>query len=167
MRDDATGDRVRVALAAAMAVPALVLSACGGSTVDTAEIESEQSSASAAPGSAEASPSAAPSATRGTPAPGSQSPQVRDPGATRADEAPDNRMPLTPEDESFLDALEGAGIAVDGTEDQLIGAGHAHCGVDSALVDAVAGQLVAQGRTDRSPQDAAKAIADAADAAYC
>ncbi|WP_448852615.1 DUF732 domain-containing protein [Corynebacterium sp. 335C] len=164
---------VRAGLAAAAACAALALGACGGATVDTAEIEAAESASSEAPAESSSAEKSAPESESGrrgpdhAPNPRATERDVNDPGATRADSAPDNRMPLTKEDERFLDALEADGIAVDGTEDQLIGAGHAHCGPDGALVNAVAGQLVTQGRTDKSPEDAARVIADAADAAYC
>ena len=87
-------------------------------------------------------------------------------------------MPLSGDDEDYLDALIAAGIDVEGTEDQLIAAGHVHCGAgaadsgegaesDEAVVNAVAGQVVAQERTEKDEAAVAQSIAKAAESAYC
>ena len=84
-------------------------------------------------------------------------------------------MPLSGDDEDFLDALIADDIDVEGTEDQLIAAGHVHCDAgadggtpeDALVIDAVAGQLVAQERTTKDEAAVTEAIAKAAESAYC
>lgn len=146
----------RMPLAAVLAVPALALAACGGSTVDTAELEETPAESTGT------SSSETPTRTAG-----GADKAVIDDGATQVSEVPDNQMPLTEADVDYLDALEKAGIAVEGTEDQLIAAGHAHCGPDEVLVDAAAGQMVTQGRVKLTAGEVSRVIGDAADDAYC
>lgn len=160
-------------LAAAAAAAALALAGCGDATVDSADVTSTTASPSiTTTGDAGGRGDGARRTASSTPAApeGRAERRITDPAATRAEDAPDRRMPLTPADEDFLAALDEAGIDVTGTEDQLIAAGHAHCGdadADAAIVAAVAGQLVAQGRVDGEAGDVAGEIADAADEAYC
>ncbi|WP_075693390.1 DUF732 domain-containing protein [Corynebacterium sphenisci] len=159
--------------AAAAAAAALALAGCGDATVDSADVTSTTASPSTTTtGEAGGREDGARRTASSTPvAPeGRAERRITDPAATRAADAPDHRMPLTPADEDFLAALDEAGIDVTGTEDQLIAAGHAHCGgadADAAIVAAVAGQLVAQGRVDGEAGDVAGEIAAAADEAYC
>lgn len=158
--------------AAAAAAAALALAGCGDATVDSADVTSTTASPGATAGEAGGRGDAARRTASSTPAApeGRAERRITDPAATRAEDAPDHRMPLTPADEDFLAALDEAGIDVTGTEDQLIAAGHAHCGgadADAAIVAAAAGQLIAQGRVDGEAADVAGEIAAAADEAYC
>lgn len=157
--------RLRVFAAATACAGALALAACGGgSTVDSSEV-----TGTTATGTSETSSPTSASSTpvRTSPRPDGER-EVIEPGATRASEAPDGRQPLSADDEKFLDALIADGIDVAGTEDQLIAAGRIHCtGQDSEVIDAVAGQLVAQERTDAREDDVTKSIAKAAETAYC
>lgn len=169
--------RFRAGALAVVAAAGLSLAACGGSTVESADVTDTDTaapeSASADASSSEASSSATSEKT--TSREPSRERDINDPAATRASGAPDGRMPLTGDDEKFLDALIADGIDVEGTEDQLIAAGHVQCTADaddgpagdSAVVGAVAGQLVAQGRTDKDEAGVAEAIAKAARQAYC
>lgn len=166
----------RAATVAVLAASALALASCGGSTVESADVTDtttsgggqSSSGASSTPGE-EASESSSAQTSRRQ----SAERDITEPGASRASAAPDGRMPLTADDEKFLDALSDARIKVDGTEDQLIAAGHVHCdakggdGADTVLVDAVAGQLIEQGRTEADAAAVAKSIANAAETAYC
>lgn len=68
--------------------------------------------------------------------------------------------------------MEGKKVKVEGIEDQLIAAATEVCranelGQKSFTVDAVAGQLIEQGRSSESPEALADAIAAAAKNAYC
>ena len=88
------------------------------------------------------------------------------------DEAPDGQMKLSEADDSYLEALEKAGIDVGGVEDQLIGTGRAACAdapeeERQVIALAIAGQLVAQGRSQESAEEVAKTIASSAKKAYC
>ncbi|MDO5731170.1 DUF732 domain-containing protein [Corynebacterium sphenisci] len=158
--------------AAAAAAAALALAGCGDATVDSADVTSTTAPPSTRAGGDGAREDAARRTASSTPAApeGRAERRITDPAATRAEDAPDRRMPLTPADEDFLAALDEAGIDVTGTEDQLIAAGHAHCGAadaDAAIVSAAAGQLVTQGRVEGEAEDVARKIAAAADEAYC
>lgn len=175
----------RSGLLAAALVGALTLSACGGATVenDTATATSvapleraprsstatETSSAASESASASASASAEPSEPGRPPRP---QPQPQDQGAREIDEVPAGEIPRSSEDVHYLGELSDEKIDIDGVEDQLIGTAATVCrGGDEALVTstlpAVAGQLIEQGRTDKSVEDVTAIIESAAKNAYC
>ena len=88
------------------------------------------------------------------------------------DEVPAQEAPRPPQDVEYLGALTDQDIDVAGVEDQLIGTATTICnpegtGIDQATVPAVAGQLVEQGRTDRSAEELTQLIVDNARQAYC
>lgn len=168
--------RARAAVLALIGAGALTLAACGGSTVESSEVTDTTSADATTSETSSASSSAtstSESSTTTTRDRGER--EITEPGATRASSAPDGRMPLSRDDEDFLDALIDDGIDVEGTEDQLIAAGHVHCtaqsetggDADAAVVEAVAGQIVAQDRTDDDEAAVAESIAKAAESAYC
>ena len=164
LRIHVTRNRVRKALAASVFAAALGLAACGDATVESAEVTETTTATTTTSTSTETSTS---TSVRTSPRQADER-DIVEPGATRAEQAPDGRQPLTADDETFLDALIADGIDVDGTEDQLIAAGHIHCSdEDDVVVEAVAGQIVAQERTDGDEADVTDAIAEAAEAAYC
>lgn len=154
----------RRALIALVSVPLVLgVAACGNSTVDSSEVTSSTK--------ARASEKVSASSTTTTTTKANAD-DIVDPVATRAEEAPSGQMPLTDADEKFLDALIAAKIDVKGVEDQLIGAGHAHCVQNeeqdkNVMVNAMAGQLIAQERAKGKAPDVASAIAKAAEEAYC
>lgn len=164
--------RARAAVLALLGAGALTLAACGDSTVESSEVtETTTTGADTSETTSETSTSE----TSRTSARENDERDITEPGATRASSAPDGRMPLSGDDEDFLDALIADGIDVEGTEDQLIAAGHLHCtaesedggDADAAVVDAVAGQIVAQKRSDGDEASVAQSIAKAAESAYC
>lgn len=155
----------RKAFLVLLAVPALALTACGGSTVESADVTTTSSSTSETTSSSEETTSSeqSPTAER----------QSNDSAASRASSLPDNRVPLTEEDEDFLDAMDSSSIDIEGTEDQVMAAARSECvdGEDpeysEILIEAVSGQLIAQERTELSESEVAQIIADAAESAYC
>nr|WP_120491614.1 DUF732 domain-containing protein [Corynebacterium lactis] len=158
--------RRSLALASA-ALLAFGIAACGGSTVDSADVTTSAKSSSTS--AASTSQSEEKSKQRGT---SRQDPEINEPGAKRVDEAPDGHMPLSDADGAYLDDLIAAKVDVQGVEDQLIGAGRATCADTpeadrKAMADAMAGQLIAQGRTKAEASAVSSAIAKAAKKAYC
>lgn len=153
-----------LATTTAVALLTFGVAACGSSTVESSEVTSStttktfttsSSTKTSAPKSSEKS-----------------APEITDPQAKRVDEAPDGQMKLSEADDSYLEALEKAGIDVAGVEDQLIGTGRAACAdapeeERQVIALAIAGQLVAQGRSQESAEEVAKTIASSAKKAYC
>ncbi len=166
--------RIRATVLALLGAGTLVLAACGDSTVESSEV-TKTPSATETKSSATSTPKSGESETPRTSARESGERDITEPGASRASSAPDGRMPLSRDDEKYLDALIAAGIDVEGAEDQLIAAGHVHCRAgsdkkseaDAAVVDAVAGQVIAQERTKKDADAVAGSIAKAAESAYC
>src|SRR5699024_4252859 len=116
MNGTGNGGRARTALAAAVFAAALGLAACGDATVESSEVTETTTATTTTSTSTETSTS---SSVRASPREADER-DIVEPGATRAEEAPDGRQPLTADDETFLDALIADGIDVQGTEDQLI-----------------------------------------------
>lgn len=166
------GAKARAAAMALIGAGALALAACGGSTVESSEV-TDTTTTTAESSASETSSSKSSTTRTSERADGER--DITEPGAARASDAPDGRMPLSGDDEDFLDALIADDIDVEGTEDQLIAAGHVHCDAgadggtpeDALVIDAVAGQLVAQERTDKDEAAVTEAIAKAAESAYC
>ena len=166
------GVKARAAAMALIGAGALALAACGGSTVESSEV-TDTTTTTAESSASETSSSKSSTTRTSERADGER--DITEPGAARASDAPDGRMPLSGDDEDFLDALIADDIDVEGTEDQLIAAGHVHCDAgadggtpeDALVIDAVAGQLVAQERTDKDEAAVTEAIAKAAESAYC
>jgi hypothetical protein len=160
-------------LAAALA-GVLTLTACGGATVEdepatatsVAPLERAPKTTSAA-----ASESEETTTTQRTPVRPAD-PQPQDQGAREVDEIPPQEVPRSPEDVAFLGDLSDEGIDIDGVEDQLIGTAATVCGdggnaLTAATLPAVAGQLVEQGRTDRTVDEVAALVESAAKNTYC
>lgn len=178
---------VKTGLIAATLIGALSLTACGGATVeDTDATATSVAPLDRAPRSSEAtesstekeaedsdeSESAAASSSREPDADRPPAPQPQDQGAREVDEVPAQEAPRSPQDVEYLGALTDQDIDVAGVEDQLIGTATTICnpegtGIDQATVPAVAGQLVEQGRTDRSAEELTQLIVDNARQAYC
>lgn len=153
-----------LATTAAVALLTFGVAACGGSTVESSEVTSSTTTKTSTTSSSTKTSAPKPSET--------SAPEITDPQAKRVDEAPDGQMKLSEADDSYLEALESAGIDVDGVEDQLIGTGRAACAdapeeERQVIALAIAGQLVAQDRSQDSAEEVAKIIASSAKKAYC
>ncbi|KAA9268730.1 hypothetical protein HMPREF2651_06025 [Corynebacterium sp. HMSC063A05] len=140
------------------------VAACGSSTVESSEVTSSTTTKTSTTSSS--TKTSAPKSSE------KSAPEITDPQAKRVDEAPDGQMKLSEADDSYLEALEKAGIDVAGVEDQLIGTGRAACAdapeeERQVIALAIAGQLVAQGRSQESAEEVAKTIASSAKKAYC
>lgn len=156
----------RTGLLAAVLVGALSLTACGGSTVDsdTATPTTVTPLERGPKGDADETST---STSRPRPA----TPQPEDQGAREIDEIP-SETPRSAADVTFLGDLTDAGVDVAGVEDQLIGTAATVCSgtgaeLMKATVPAVAGQLIEQGRTDKSLDEVTGLIESAAKNAYC
>ncbi|UVE00896.1 DUF732 domain-containing protein [Corynebacterium amycolatum] len=148
----------------AVALLTFGVAACGSSTVESSEVTSSTSTKTSTTSSS--TKTSAPKSSE------KSAPEITDPQAKRVDEAPDGQMKLSEADDSYLGALEKAGIDVDGVEDQLIGTGRAACAdapeeERQVIALAIAGQLVAQDRSQDSAEEVAKTIASSAKKAYC
>lgn len=168
---------------------ALGLTACGGgATVDnqgqaTVAPLSRPSMSSASPasgtGTATASPSesAHPRATEPRVG-GGVAPAPKDQPAQEVSAVPTPEAHYSDREKHFLDELKNKGINVDGVEDQMLGAAGQVCTDKPApqpaqpaqpnyLVEAIAGQLVEQKRSDKPAEEVVSIIAKAAQDAYC
>ncbi|AWB84844.1 hypothetical protein [Corynebacterium liangguodongii] len=166
--------RTRAPYAAALALAAATLTACGSSTVESSEVAGTTASASPsaetpAPASTGASSSTAPSSStssspRSSAAP---APAGADQPAQEVDSVPEQASAYTPEEQAYLEALRNNGINVDGVEDQLTGTGFSVCEGNTITRDAVSGQLVEQRRTDQAFDALNKLIDDSAHEHLC
>lgn len=149
---------------------ALALTACGGSTVTSDDVDS--SSTSVAPldrGSSSASSSPSSSSTSSSRA-ASSSAQPQDEGAREISSIPSAEPAVDPTQEKYISGLADDGINVEGIEAQLVGTAQTVCSDDplaSVTAGAVAGQLIEQGRTDRSVEEVTRAIETSARDNYC
>lgn len=153
-----------LATTTAVALLTFGVAACGSSTVESSEVTSSTTTKTSTTSSS--TKTSAPKSSE------KSAPEITDPQAKRVDEAPDGQMKLSEADDSYLGALEKAGIDVDGVEDQLIGTGRAACAdapeEEREVIElAIAGQLVAQDRSQDSAEEVAKIIASSAEKAYC
>lgn len=153
-----------LATTTAVALLTFGVAACGSSTVESSEVTSSTTTKTSTTSSS--TKTSAPKSSE------KSAPEITDPQAKRVDEAPDGQMKLSEADDSYLEALEKAGIDVSGVEDQLIGTGRAACAdapeeERQVIALAIAGQLVAQGRSQESAEEVAKTIASSAKKAYC
>lgn len=159
----------KTALALATIFSTAALAACGGATVESDDVDGTVAPLDRAPQTTPDRPGEEPG---DADAQASRAPQPQDSGAQEIEEVPDPQIARTEEDVTYLEDLSGEGIDVEGVEDQLIGAAGTVCrddgsGVDQVTVTAVAGQLVAQGRTDLEPAEIVPLIENAARGAYC
>ena len=153
-----------LATTTAVALLTFGVAACGSSTVESSEVTSSTTTKTSTTSSS--TKTSAPKSSE------KSAPEITDPQAKRVDEAPDGQMKLSEADDSYLEALEKAGIDVAGVEDQLIGTGRAACAdapeeERQVIALAIAGQLIAQGRSQESAEEVAKTIASSAKKAYC
>lgn len=134
----------RIGLAITALATAGVLAACGGATVD----EDSTTATSVAPLERAPQSTTASESSSATSRPTPTEAQPQDQGAREVEEVPEQSVPRTKEDLDYLEDLGGSGI-------------------DAVTVPAVAGQLVEQGRSDKSPEEIATLIENAARKAYC
>ncbi|CAM2823683.1 hypothetical protein COPR103792_05585 [Corynebacterium propinquum] len=191
-----TGTRRRKAsLAAVLASGALVLAACGSATVEDEEPETLSKSSTTASESTAASSSKSKDADKDSkdgkdgksskesekkdsgantaghsnaePAPqAGGSGGSRDRGAQEIDEIPDTNN-FEGDNAAFLDDVRALGVDVGGVEGQVISAGYLVCDDQTAILQAVAGQLIGQDRTDREFEDLADNLAESARKHFC
>ncbi|PZQ26307.1 MAG: hypothetical protein DI558_04575 [Corynebacterium propinquum] len=179
-------------MAAVLASGALVLAACGSATVEDEEPETLSKSSTTASESTAASSSKSKDADKDSkdgksskesekkdsgantagqnnaePAPqAGGSGGSRDRGAQEIDEIP-NTNNFEGDNAAFLDDVRALGVDVDGVEGQVISAGYLVCDDQTAILQAVAGQLIGQDRTDREFEDLADNLAESARKHFC
>ncbi|WIM67508.1 DUF732 domain-containing protein [Corynebacterium breve] len=155
---------MRKLLASTVALAAgLALAACGGATVESADV-----TATSSPASVTASPTTtSKKETTSSAQPVVPGDQPEDLGAREVDEVPEPSAGYAPEEQEFLDQVTDNKVKVDGVEDQLIGTARTICGGDAVTRDAVAGQLIEQGRTDLEYDEVVQLIDDAAHDHIC
>lgn len=171
---------MRTGLLVAALVGALTLTACGDATVDNdtvtetsvAPLERAPKKSTSAEDTAASETSEEEEEETAARRPRPAEPQPQDQAAREVDEVPEAALPRTPEDVHYLGEISDADINIDGVEDQLIGTASTVCGGDEsqlnrATLPAVAGQLIEQGRTDKSVEEVIEIIETAATDAYC
>ncbi|SER93976.1 DUF732 domain-containing protein [Corynebacterium cystitidis] len=154
----------RLTLIAMTLAAALSLAACGGATV-----ESEDVTSSLSPAPATVTTSATETTTEDTTTtPVAPRPdQPEDIGAREIGEIPKQEPQYAPEEQGFLDEIAESNVNVADVEAQLIGTARTICRGDTITRDAVAGQLIEQGRTDLDHQEVSTLLDDAAHANLC
>lgn len=166
--------RARALGVAALAVA--TLTACGGATVDSADVTASQATqASRATESSGASTSESSSRTTATVtvtstragAAGSTASMAQDQPASAVDSIPRQTSRYSAGEQAFLDHLRENGLNIEGVEDQLTATGASVCANDTITRDAVAGQLVEQRRTDMNPEAVGQLLTDTARANLC
>jgi hypothetical protein len=90
----------------------------------------------------------------------------RDRGAQEIDEIPETN-PFEGENAAFLDDVRALGVDVAGVEGQVVSAGYLVCDEQTAILQAVAGQLIGQQRTDREFEDLVDKLTDSARGRFC
>lgn len=166
----------KAAAMAALVMGATVLTACGGVTVEGNTGSADTTTTSVARESATEGTTVTKETSRSSSSDGGHSePAPQDKPAAEVSELPDTSAERSPQDLDFLDDLKEAGIDVEGVEDQLIATASTVCrakeaGEENFTLDAIAGQLIAQGRTD-IPEDRAievsELIQETAERTYC
>ena len=186
-----TGARRRKAsLVAALTTGALVLAACGSATVEdeapetlskssTQTTKSTAASSTTSPGagkddkdgkdgkkSSEGSTTAKSGSGQNNAEPAPQTAGGRDRGAQEIDEIPETN-PFEGENAAFLDDVRALGVDVAGVEGQVVSAGYLVCDEQTAILQAVAGQLIGQHRTDREFEDLVDKLTESARGRFC
>lgn len=188
-----TGVRRRKAsLAAALTTGALVLAACGSATVEDEAPETLSKSSTQATKSTAASSTTSQgsdkdgkdgkkssegsttaksgsgqnSAGNNNAAPAPQTAGGSDRGAQEIDEIPETN-PFEGENAAFLDDVRALGVDVAGVEGQVVSAGYLVCDEQTAILQAVAGQLIGQERTDRDFEDLVDKLTESARGRFC
>lgn len=180
--------RPQAGLAAILTAAGLALAACGSATVEdeapetlsktSTETSTTKSSGSSTVSSSKdkddkdakdtkSSTAAAQPGSNAEPAPqGSAGGGATDRGAQEIQEIPE-ASGFEGENAAFLDAVRELGVDVDGVEGQIVSAGHLVCNDQTAILYAVAGQLIGQDRTDREFEDLADTLTESARENLC
>ncbi|MDK4241814.1 hypothetical protein [Corynebacterium pseudodiphtheriticum] len=188
-----TGVRRRKAsLVAALTTGALVLAACGSATVEDEAPETLSKSSTQATKSTAASSTTSQgsdkdgkdgkkssegsttaksgsgqnSAGNNNAEPAPQTAGGSDRGAQEIDEIPETN-PFEGENAAFLDDVRALGVDVAGVEGQVVSAGYLVCDEQTAILQAVAGQLIGQERTDRDFEDLVDKLTESARGRFC
>lgn len=155
---------VRTAAVAAIIGAALTLTACGGgsATVDATDVTTPATTApTTSSGVTETVTETSTSKSFSAPAPARAS-GPEDQPARDVEVVPDVTSDFSPQERAYLDRLSNNGLNIEGVEDQLTATGLNVCANDMITRDAVAGQLVAQRRTDMAPEALGELITAAA-----
>lgn len=167
--------RPRAAAAVIALSGVLTLSACGGVTVDGESADTGETSVSreATPKATATGSETATAASTSARAGGAR-PAPRDEAAAEVSALPETTVSRSPEATDLLEGLREGGVDVAGVEEQLIATAANYCDSDSdpsnVTVDAIAGQLITQGRVEVPAERAAEVsalIRETADRAYC
>ena len=157
------------AAAAVLLAAAALLTACGG---DDSTVSGQPSSETLAPPPGDAG------ATRQerTPATRDEGRYTEAPQSVPAD-APGYTAPAVgPREKGYLTALEKQGVKTAPLSDELVAAGNTICrirttggaaGETTTIADAVAGQIVAGGYSDRKVEDVSRSVVDSASGQLC
>lgn len=161
----------RIYAALASGLLCFSLAACGGVTV-----EGDSTERTTVPSEVKTteSTSTARSSERSSHASQSNGSTARDGAAEEIDGLPEANVERSAEAQAFLDAMREQKIDIAGVEDQLIATAQNYCASENkdqnVTVDAVAGQLIVQGRTTVKEEQAAEIstlLKESADRTYC
>lgn len=180
MRQRFFGQTAKAAIVLASSL--CVLTACSSGVVEEADQTVAPLSRSASPTtsatgtstSSVAASSSAAQATGAQAASASDEPtQMQDKAAGEVSEIPGQQVQLTRDDQRYLSDLAAAGVDTTGLEEELMNVAQVLCYSDdevdfgNATVQAMAGQLIEQGKAAGSFEEVSAAIAQAARNAYC
>ncbi len=162
-------------IAGVVAAASLLLTACGGETVDSSDVTKSSAPQSASSSATTQTTQSSPSTSATSTSSATATSTVTQPSAAPAEEQPAREVTSMPQqashysadEEKFLDQVRNKGINVNGVEDQLTATGRSVCDGTTFTRDAVAGQLVEQRRTDLDPAAAAQLIDETARATLC
>lgn len=172
----------RAGIAAVLFASTLALSACGGSTVTSDDLdETTEPAATEDAEDSEDSEDADSTSTEETtestteeesPA-GEEAGEAAPPedqAAREISEIPPAETGASDEDQQFLETLDMRGIDVNSLENQLLSTANMVCAGDptsATVAGAVAGQLIEQGRTDLPHEEVTSLIESSARDVYC
>lgn len=164
----------RTTMVATLFLGATLLTACGGVTVEGNSTATDATTSIARETATETETSTRESSTSSSNS-GAAQPSPRDQAAAEISELPDSSAERTPQELDLLDGLKEGGIDIEGVEDQLIATASTVCraqeeGVENFTLDAIAGQLITQGRTEVPEERAVEVselIQETAERTYC
>ncbi|MFP7365852.1 hypothetical protein SFC07_08795 [Corynebacterium callunae] len=155
-----------------------VLTACGGVTVDGDSADAENSGAAstslAREGESSASTTAKDGSTEASTSAKKSSGSAKDGAAAEVSEIPTAGAEWSAEEQAFLDGLKAGGVNIDGIEGLMVSTASNYCNSENkdsnVTPDAVAGQLIVQGRTKVTEAEAEKIstlLKETAERTYC
>lgn len=162
---------MRKLIAGLAAAASLGLAACGSATVDNDNgAETSTSVASSERGVETESTSASASAENRAPAPAltatGRAPEDR--GAEEISAIPSPEADASGRDADFIGALGDKNIDIAGVEEQLAAAAQRVCAEEEPItLNAIAGQLIEQGRTELDYEQLAQILVGKARSVYC